>query len=77
MTGDRGAEPGSVRTPNGNLDAGVTYSAGVNNYRPGGKGDFARDRAAAGQALPELPVAVRAGAWCGRAAENLETATKP
>jgi hypothetical protein len=58
MTGDRGAEPGSVRT----LITGVAYSAGVNNYRHGGKGDFARDRAAAEQALPELPVAVRAGA---------------
>ena len=56
MTGDRGAEPGSVRTPNGNLNVGVAYSAGVNNYRPGGKGDLARDRVAAEQAIPELPV---------------------
>jgi hypothetical protein len=76
MTGDRGAEPGSVRTPNGNLNTGVACSAGVNNYRPGGKGDSARDRAAAGQALPERPAAVRAGAWCGRAVNNLETATR-
>jgi hypothetical protein len=67
MTGDRGAEPGSVRT----LITGVAYSAGVNNYRHGGKGDFARDRAAAEQALPELPVAVRAGV-----VKNLEMATK-
>jgi hypothetical protein len=77
MTGDRGAEPGSVRTPNGNLNVGVAYSAGVNNYRPGGKGGFARDRAAAEQALPELSAGVRAGAWCGGAVQNLETATKP
>jgi hypothetical protein len=64
MTGDRGPEPGGVRTPNGNLDTGVAYSARVNNYWHGGKDNFAKDREAAEQALqafPELPVAVRAG----------------
>jgi hypothetical protein len=72
MTGDRGAEPGGVRT----LNTGVAYAAEVNNCRHGGKGDFARDRAAAEQALQELQSPC-AGAWCGGAVKNLETATKP
>ncbi len=37
MTGDRDAEPGSVRPPNGNLDTGGAYSARVDNNRHGGR----------------------------------------